>query len=130
LRLLAALSADVTVAHRSCSISQRVNNLHLPSQFFVIDNTTLLRAPSWTTLYPGDAQFVTLQTQFTQYRSHSPFRIANKNEPSLTTKMVLPHDIDISERSRRFYDGTYTFKDDGFIDGLGGECADRQTDSF
>jgi hypothetical protein len=34
--------------------------------------------------------------------------------------MLLPDDIDISERSRKFYDGTYTFKWDGFVDEHGG----------
>jgi hypothetical protein len=37
--------------------------------------------------------------------------------------MLLPDDIDISERSRRFYDGTYTLTSEGFVDGLGGGCA-------
>jgi hypothetical protein len=41
--------------------------------------------------------------------------------------MILPHDIDISERSRKFYDGTYTLKGDGFVDELGGECANKRT---
>jgi hypothetical protein len=42
--------------------------------------------------------------------------------------MLLPHDIDISARSRRFYDGTYTLKGDGFVNELGGECAAKWTE--
>jgi hypothetical protein len=37
--------------------------------------------------------------------------------------MELPDDIDISERSRKFYDGTYTLTSDGFIDEVGGNRA-------
>jgi hypothetical protein len=68
-----------------------------------------------------------MQTQFIQYRSYLLFSIANNNEPSLTTKMLLAHDIDISERSRKFYDGTYTLERDGFVDELGGERANKRT---
>jgi hypothetical protein len=38
------------------------------------------------------------------------------------TGMVLPDDIEISERSRKFYDGTYTLTSDGFTDEAGGDC--------
>jgi hypothetical protein len=37
--------------------------------------------------------------------------------------MLLPDDIDISERSRKFYDGTYTLRSEGFVDEVGGGCA-------
>jgi hypothetical protein len=30
--------------------------------------------------------------------------------------MLLPADIDISEHSRKFYDGTYTLVQEGFTD--------------
>lgn len=40
----------------------------------------------------------------------------------MTAGMLLPDDIDISERSRRFYDGTYKLSANGFIDETGGRC--------
>jgi hypothetical protein len=35
-------------------------------------------------------------------------------------RMILPDDIGISERSRKFYNGTYTLTSNGFIDEHGG----------
>jgi len=34
--------------------------------------------------------------------------------------MLLPHDIEISAHSRKFYDGTYTFTSNGYTDEAGG----------
>lgn len=46
-----------------------------------------------------------------------------KNVPvSSTTKpTMLPSADSITDRSRKFYDGTYTWDSDGFIDGMGGK---------
>jgi len=49
--------------------------------------------------------------------------------------MLLPADMDITERSRKFYDGTYKLVADGFTDELGGKCSnlgssDRMADTM
>jgi hypothetical protein len=40
-------------------------------------------------------------------------------------RMSLPANIALTDRSRKFYDGTYTLVSDGFKDEKGGKCALR-----
>lgn len=51
----------------------------------------------------------------TTARYHQPKR------GKVGARMLLPVEIDISERSRKFYDGTYKITSDGFIDEAGGK---------
>jgi hypothetical protein len=51
---------------------------------------------------------------------HSSTSPSNTQTYTPAPRMLLPDDIAISERSRKFYNGTYTLTSDGFADEHGG----------
>jgi hypothetical protein len=40
----------------------------------------------------------------------------------INKRVLLPGGHALTDRSRKFYDGTYTLVSDGFIDEMGGKC--------
>lgn len=72
--------------------------------------------------YCGNGELPSKYTTYTIYFRCAVHALQITTSASITT-MLLPAKLDISEHSRKFYDGTYTYTCDGFTNEEGGRRA-------